>query len=981
MKRGLLRRLVVIPVVISLTIFGFPGYVFAQKIEPFANEDNVFVLEDNTEEETAVEQGEEEAALGIETPPLQFEATSESFEVEEAVPVAEPDGLNEEEAAVIEDEEPTGVDIFLTSSADAINAEGFGTMAYEPLSASFGYYYTTYWVSGEGTDSAERFYTSDGAVAYCLNAGRALPTPSYSNTFAPTSRIVYIMAYGYPNITNIQGYSLSADQAQCATQLAIWAANTSGYGRQINLWNLSANYGADGQRVLDAARALYSASAGGFSGGTAPAISLPADCTAHVWAGHDLRYFGPFSVSSAASDAMANLAYSPIPAGGFLGDYYGNPISVPTPGREFWVYIPESSMLTAGSARIEIRAGYQIHSYICWSYGSGYQDMIQHVDPVKATVNRVAMLSWDTVVVAKTDSETDLPIADTEFALSKKNGSGGFDEVLRGTTDSEGKLYFPGLGLGDYRVAETNPALGYQSSRESGLDPYRYFTVTDDPVDVIQVYKDYVLRDWKIEKKDSVTGTPIPDTTFAVYRYPYWDSGRPDVKGIVLDDGSIGLREGTQTMWDIDVIKSALAGDTTSWELTDTVTTNSAGVAAFEGYRFGYYRIVETIPNPAYASAAETLLNAGSSDNPERLICLDKYFNTRQAQVFLDELISIAAQIDKDTINITSAAYVSLPDEEGFSNILNETYHYELDYRSTSNVRADEFTVVDNLDGANDGLYRVQELWTAISWGDSDGLVNVWYKTNMTSDGLAYSGASAMNNNPYNPNNPSNAQNWSSVGWKLWAEGVSTTAQTHLLVSELELAEGEYLTAVRWEHGSVERGFTTRNYSHTSFNTGGGIVDWTPQTSDSFYTEQAAAADGLQSVIYLVYCPFALEPPTEIYNSAHVDIARNFVLTDEDNDEVITQVIGTFSVTPLELTGEYRDETITAGYGGGGKSFRSSGLPQTGDSSGKWMLILVAVLGAALVFIGVSLATKKRRAKGVVQRRCSFESGGRKDGR
>lgn len=192
-----------------------------------------------------------------------------------------------------------------------------------------------------------------------------------------------------------------------------------------------------------------------------------------------------------------------------------------------------------------------------------------------------------------------------------------------------------------------------------------------------------------------------------------------------------------------------------------------------------------------------------------------------------DEPISIDAEIDKrqeiadPTVEGTEAngddanrAEVSVSDD-GY-------YDYSLDFRSNSNTWTDEFTVIDTLDCATQDLAHLVSITTPQAYQDYDGLMNVWYQTNKTpSDYVDPSGANATvsdgHKNPWLDDKEAMSADEDGdkrvidyKGWKLWKANVPATVATELSVSDLNLAEGEYVTAFRFEYGRVEVGFTTR---------------------------------------------------------------------------------------------------------------------------------------------------------------------------
>jgi TQXA domain-containing protein len=422
-----------------------------------------------------------------------------------------------------------------------------------------------------------------------------------------------------------------------------------------------------------------------------------------------------------------------------------------------------------------------------------------------------------------------------------------------------------------------------------------------------------------ITKLDSATDRPVASTEFTLYSYPV----------TIVDDV-------------ITTDVTAITADDPSWtQLGSSVMTDVNGRASFPALPNGYYMVRETLPNPNYATCEE-------SGGEERFIRIDAD-NSAQAQIFRDDAIQLSCEIFTDTINVTSSGFrTSDEDALRIENVGIEPYHYTLDFRSTSNVRADEFTVVDSLDAVATGGVRLTELFTPVARGDSDGFFNLWYQTNLTDSAWTYSSANAMNTNPFNVNNPDGIQNWPSTGWQLWQEALPTTSTTHLDVENLGLAPDEYITALRFEYGSVEVGFTTRDTLKQSLQTDkelkSVISDWSENQQDSDSAFRPLAVSELRPATYLVTCSTALLPPTVIRNSATVNIARNVVLSDRDEDAVRTGVIEPFMIqTKSEPP---TDVTTLEGFG----DPLTGSLPVTGDNAvaivrSLALLLLFAVLG------------------------------------
>ncbi|MFR2586678.1 MAG: hypothetical protein ACLS9I_01925 [Adlercreutzia equolifaciens] len=275
------------------------------------------------------------------------------------------------------------------------------------------------------------------------------------------------------------------------------------------------------------------------------------------------------------------------------------------------------------------------------------------------------------------------------------------------------------------------------------------------------------------------------------------------------------------------------------------------------------------------------------------------------------------------SIDRTSAAFQS--DERApvrVDNVGKERYRYDVAFDAGStNVRADQYAVVDPCEFVNLGI-RLDTLVTPAAYGDTDGLVNVWYRTNMTDTSAVYSTASATAGNP--PNQMADGTDRiGTVGWRLWREGVAAGARTRLDVDGLGLAAGEYVTGIMLEYGSVEVGFRT-----------------------------------LQDMSYLVYATEPLDNSNGevvIPNSVTSHITRNWRdgqgLYDDAHDNVITRVIDTFGFA----SSYHGFSTGTAGNGGA--------LTATGDRVPALEGVAMLLAAVAAVLLGI-WATRREEGEG-----------------
>lgn len=201
-----------------------------------------------------------------------------------------------------------------------------------------------------------------------------------------------------------------------------------------------------------------------------------------------------------------------------------------------------------------------------------------------------------------------------------------------------------------------------------------------------------------------------------------------------------------------------------------------------------------------------------------------------QRVVLYDEPIQVTGALDKrqeiadPTHPYTDAG--TTVEEGGVNNapaIESEdgSFAYRIDLRNTSSTWVDEFTVTDELHTAANGLAELTGLTTPVATEDFDGLMNVWYRTDQTSDDYtdpsnANATRSDGHENPWlddeatAPRLGNDGRVVDYTGWRLWAADIPTTEARQLSVSDLNLSAGEDVIALRFEYGRVEEGFTSR---------------------------------------------------------------------------------------------------------------------------------------------------------------------------
>ena len=499
--------------------------------------------------------------------------------------------------------------------------------------------------------------------------------------------------------------------------------------------------------------------------------------------------------------------------------------------------------------------------------------------------------------------------AGSEWHVWAEDATGEIAYDATATTGEDGSFVLERIPHGDglaYYCQETKTGDDYI------LDPEVYeFSVDEEgliagePAYVL-LNTNYHKRIIEAHKVDQDTGAPVGKTGFGLYRWI--GEGEPDP--------TFGGRQGFYGVFAEDPDGEV---DGSLWEMVAEGTTDDMGAVIFEGLEFGWYMMVEVVPNPDYAEWWES---AGSTWG-RYLFKADKDSDVRQTQTYGNMAISLECNVSKATIDRTSAAFQS--DERApvrVDNVGKERYRYDVAFDSGStNVRADQYAVVDPCEFVNLGI-RLDTLVTPAAYGDTDGLVNVWYRTNMTDTSAVYSTASATAGNP--PNQMADGTDRiGTVGWRLWREGVAAGARTRLDVDGLGLAAGEYVTGIMLEYGSVEVGFRT-----------------------------------LQDMSYLVYATEPLDNSNGevvIPNSVTSHITRNWRdgqgLYDDAHDNVITRVIDTFGFA----SSYHGISTGTAGNGGA--------LTATGDRVPALEGVAMLLAAVAAVLLGI-WATRREEGEG-----------------
>lgn len=420
-----------------------------------------------------------------------------------------------------------------------------------------------------------------------------------------------------------------------------------------------------------------------------------------------------------------------------------------------------------------------------------------------------------------------------------------------------------------------------------------------------------------------------------------------DIQPVTFEVDDQGLIDGLPT-WEYEVTNG-----TTTIEVSklDTVGRNHVegallqviddeGAVVDEWTSDGTAHIIEgLVPGRTYVLAE--LLAPAEYELSEKVEFVVEASTEPQYVVMYDEPIKVAVEIDKRQ---------TIADDEG-------GFAYTLDYRSVTSTWADELTVTDPLDCVQRGLGLLESLTTPVCFEDWDGRMAVWYQTNMNDkeDATEAGKHSAMDANPDNPHNPERQRQADFTGWLFWGEASTISAET-FYTADLDLAEGEYVTAVRFEHGRVEAGFATRTsmWDREDLKIDADIMEELEAVhSDVFALADAVGPTKSSDQEATHYAPAVLKMravsedffggDAELENKAHVGIWRNVVLKDQDEDKVSQRA------EPVESESPETPESPQDGK-----------MPKTGDVIIGWLpwIALATVLATAA---GVTAGWRRMR--------------------
>lgn len=450
-------------------------------------------------------------------------------------------------------------------------------------------------------------------------------------------------------------------------------------------------------------------------------------------------------------------------------------------------------------------------------------------------------------------------------------------ETERYTTDEEGRIRFGHLEAGTYRLREVEAPAGYLVN-----DEVVEFHVADDgTVDgaghaTITVEDDVTKVD--ISKRDITDEEELPGAQLAII----------DEHGDMIE----------------------------SW-------TSGSEPHRIEMLEPGTYTLVELITPRTYDQATTVEFTVEETGGVQTVTMYDEPVEVSGEVDKRQEIADPVASDTSENGDGRNTASVSVSAEG--------RYDYSIDLRNTSSTWVDEFTMTDEIDGAEQGLAELEGIATPRARGDFDGKMNVWYRTNRQDADPEQSDANAtLDDGHENPwlRDPSvtdqiggDGRVLDYTGWRLWKRDVSTTEPRDLEVADLGLLEDERVVAVRFEYGRVEEGFTTRegSWDRENLKDPHDDLDDIPGEHEGEPVGDDPQAGELSPAVLHLRVTGSYRDGVELVNRARLDLYRNGGgdrLEDHDED-VVVQV--PLTVVPLlDQTGVLPIALLLAATAAGG---------------------------------------------------------------
>lgn len=401
------------------------------------------------------------------------------------------------------------------------------------------------------------------------------------------------------------------------------------------------------------------------------------------------------------------------------------------------------------------------------------------------------------------------------------------DPITPKRVDDRGVFSSEGLAPGFYRVVVDGEQLGIIEVEQ---DSRGYWSATDGRIKRIPIILDGKAAPIisTTDQKGMIIQRHLPAGSYRIAesQAPAGFVTDGSVHEFLIDD--VGLIDGSP-IWELSLQNDVTKVDLSKRDITSEAEVEGAHlevldeegscidkwVSTAEPHRIealapGSYKLVETMTPRIYDQADEVVFQVVESGEALPV-------------VMYDEPIQVAGEVDKvqEIVRPVAGDTVENGDGENRAEATasdDGSFCYGIDMRNTGSTWVDEFTMEDALLGVRDGLAVLDSLVTPCVIGDRDGVMNVWYKTNIPRAAMDDGNATLQDGfeNPWlddagvRQHIGDDGRVLDYAGWRLWRQNVDCTRPETLDVHELDLAEDEWVTDIRLEFGRVDKGFTSR---------------------------------------------------------------------------------------------------------------------------------------------------------------------------
>lgn len=335
--------------------------------------------------------------------------------------------------------------------------------------------------------------------AYCMNQDKpgADNTNSYNVTITELladnemyNRVWRVVTNGYP-YQNLETLGVSSTEyAFQATKMAIYCVLG-----QSHLENFYAT-DSTGQQIVDLIHRLVNIGLNGTSTYRTPTVDI--NKSGEMVLNEDY-YIQNYTASSNVDISSYNIASTNFPAGTKITNTIGEERASFSPGETFQLRIPKD-IVENQDINGRLRADANTKSYALFyatSYNPSLQDYAITGDPVALTstvANIMLKANTASIKIKKVDIDTNEPIENTTFELSKEDGT----IIGTATTNLNGELIFNELYQGNYVIKEVKANDNYVAMQETVDIRAEYNKMSE-----ITLENEHKKGDLKVYKVDS----------------------------------------------------------------------------------------------------------------------------------------------------------------------------------------------------------------------------------------------------------------------------------------------------------------------------------------------------------------------------------------------------------------------------------------------------------------------------------------------